>query len=121
MSEPVSCSLLSGFEENGFEENGFEEGFGVVVVRAGSARGMVLISRSWDRGRVLRSLGVACWGMGIGIFEDCGCEGGAGGGGLSPACLAFSSHAARVEGSIGQDDCSSSLAMWGWIGRRKKL
>jgi len=42
-SAPVSCSLFAGLKE---------EGLGVVVESVGSARGIVLTSRSEARGRV---------------------------------------------------------------------
>lgn len=80
----------------------------MVVERVGSARGMVLISRSEARGRVFIRRG--CCGMGIGV----GGEGAAGEDWRT--CFAFSSQAARAAGSMGQAAGRSSrgLAMAVW-------
>ena len=115
-SEPVSASLLEG--RGGGSEGGLgggcaadgevEEGFGVVEARDGSARGMVLTSRSCERGRVFSRRGF--WsdgGRGKGVSEE---GEGRGCGGASPVCLAFSSQAARAEGSMGHEEGGSSLS-----------
>ena len=118
-SEPVSASLFAG--------RGGEDGFGVVIGREGSARGMVLTSRSSAKGRVLMVVDGSCWWIkldfwlgdgrkedvysanmamfGGEVANDCG------GGGLEAAefaCRAFSSHASRAAGSMGQDDGGGS-------------
>ena len=64
----------------------------------GSARGMVLISRSEARGRVFMRR--APGGRGIGVVGALGSEG--------AVCRALSSHAARAAGSMGQVIVGSS-------------
>ena len=69
-------------------------GFGVVVGNVPSARGMVLVSRSRERGRVFVGRGVGESGEVDDDGVDCELR-------CGPLSRAFSSHAARDEWSTG--------------------